>query len=113
MSKKIKLYDTGDLVEVTVWQDVLVQRVFKENTSKIGLVLEAELIEMPMAANEYEKEYEKSEYEWMYRVLLPDGEVSEIWDYEIKPVNVMGKEYNTLSQQALEKKNGREHTKRT
>ena len=111
MSTKIKLYDTGDLVEVTVWQDVLVQRVFKENTSKIGLVLEAELIEMTM--NEYEKEHGKSEYEWMYRILLPDGEISEIWDYEIKPVNVMGKEYNTLSQQALEKKNGREHTKRT
>lgn len=108
MSTKIKLYDTGDLVEVTVWQDLLYQKVFKENTSKIGLVLEAELISM-----DGESGLHDPTYEWMYRILLPDGEIIETWDYEIKPVNVMGKEYNTLSQQALEKKNGREHTKRT
>ena len=107
MSTKIKLYDTGDLVEVTVWQDVLYQHGFKENTSKIGIVLEAELVEMDDADGF------KDEHEWMYRILLPDGEITETWDYEIKPVNVMGKEYNKLSQQALEKKNGREHTKRT
>jgi len=104
MSTKIKLYDTGDLVEVTVWQDVLYQKVFKENTSKIGLVLEAELINIDGEGNI------ESTSEWMYRILLPNGEITETWDYEIKPVNVMGKEYNKLSQQALEKKNGSEHT---
>lgn len=107
MSKKIKLYDTGDCVEVNVWQDMLIQRVFKENTTRIGLVLEAEYVEMD------DGDGFRDGHEWMYRILLPDGKITEAWDYEIKPVNVMGKEYNTLSQQALEKKNGREHTKRT
>ena len=63
MSKKIKLYDTGDCVEVTVW----------EGYDKNGF------------------------HEWMYRVSLADGRVEEVWDYEIKPVNVMGKDYNTIS----------------
>ena len=108
MSTKIKLYDTGDLVEVTVWEDMLVQRVFKENRSKIGLVLDAELVELDAESGLHDPSYE-----WLYRILLPDGEINETWDYEIRPVNVMGKEYNKLSQQALEKKNGREHTKRT
>ena len=108
MSKKIKLYDTGDCVEVTIWQGCDKEGFFN-NAQVVGLVLEAELVEMDGTIEEY---FDPT-YEWMYRVALPSGEIAEVWDYEIRPVNVMGKEYNTLSQQALEKKNGREHTKRT
>ena len=107
MSTEIKLYDTGDCVEVTVWQGCDKEGVFN-NAQVVGLVLDAELVEM-----DGESGLHDPTREWMYRVLLPDGNVAEAWDYEIRPVNVMGKEYNTLSQRALEKKNGSEHTKRT
>ena len=110
MSTKIKLYDTGDCVEVSTWGGTDKDGFF-QNIQVVGLVLEAELFEMDV--NEYEKEHGKPHHEWMYRILLPDGHITEAWDYEIKPVNVMGKEYNNISQQALEKKNGSEHTKRT
>ena len=92
MSTKIKLYDTGDCVEVTVWQGYD-KCGFLENAQKIGLILEAELVEMDGTIAEY---FEPT-YEWMYRVALPDGTVAEAWDYEIRPVNVMGKEYNNSS----------------
>ena len=92
MSEKIKLYDTGDCVEVSIWQGYD-KSGFLENAQKIGLVLEAELIEMDGTIDEY---FEPT-YEWMYRVSLPDGTVTEAWDYEIRPVNVMGKDYNNIS----------------
>lgn len=106
MSEKIKLYDTGDCVQVHCWGGTDSAGFF-ESVNRIGLVLEAELVDMDV--NEGDGVHDKQE--WMYRVSLPDGRIVEAWDYEIRPVNVMGKEYNTLSQQALEKKNGSEHTK--
>ena len=50
----------------------------------IGLVLEAELVEMDM--DDIDNPTHDGE-EWLYRVILPDGRVTEAWDYEIKPVN--------------------------
>ena len=91
MSKKIKLYDTGDCVQVTVWQGYD-KNGFLENVQRIALVLEAELVEM-----DGESDLHDASEEWLYRVSLPDGRVEEVWDYEIKPVNVMGKDYNTIS----------------
>ena len=108
MSKKIKLYDTGDCVEVSTWDCIGIDGHFKPGR-EIGLVLEADLVEMDGSDNNHIDPIN----EWMYRVSLPDGRIVEAWDYEIRPVNVMGKEYNNISQQALEKKNGSEHTKRT
>ena len=90
MPKKIKLYDTGDCVEVTIWEGYD-KNGFLENAQRIALVLEAEYVEMD------DSDGFKDGYEWMYRVSLPDGRVEEVWDYEIKPVNVMGKDYNTIS----------------
>ena len=107
MSTEIKLYDTGDCVEVSTWDCADLDGYFKPGRA-FGLVLEAELVEMDGASGLHDPHRE-----WMYRVALPDGRIVEAWDYEIKPVNVMGKEYNNISQQALEKKNGSEHTKRT
>ena len=60
-------------------------------TRMVGLVLEAELIDMDDNAVVGDGK------EWMYRVVLPSGRITEVWDYEIKPVNVMGKEYNNIS----------------
>ena len=91
MSKKIKLYDTGDCVQVTIWEGYD-KNGFLENAQRIALVLEAELVEM-----DDESGLHDASEEWMYRVSLPDGRVEEVWDYEIKPVNVMGKDYNTIS----------------
>ena len=93
MSKKIKLYDTGDCVEVTVWEGYD-KNGFLENVQRIALVLEAVYVEMDDANPAHEGE---DGHEWMYRVSLADGRVEEVWDYEIKPVNVMGKDYNTIS----------------
>ena len=92
MPKKIKYYNTGDCVEVTVWEGCDSDGFF-HNVQRVGLVLEAEYIEMDDADGI------KDGHEWMYRVSLPDGRVTEVWDYEIKPVNAIGKEYNNLSHQ--------------
>ena len=94
MSTKIKLYDTGDCVEVTIWQGCDKEGFFN-NAQVVGLVLEAELVEMDDGNSAFEGD---DGHEWMYRVAIPDGKIVEVWDYEIRPVNVMGKEYNTLSQ---------------
>jgi len=67
---------------------------FLEHAQRIGLVLEAELVEMDGESGLFEPTQE-----WMYRVSLSDGTITEVWDYEIKPVNAMSKEYNTLSHQ--------------
>lgn len=96
MSKKIKLYDTGDCVEVTVWEGCSKEGFF-HNTQIVGLVLESVYVEMDNGNPQFSGD---DGYEWMYRVSLPDGRIAEVWDYEIKPVNVMGKEYNTISRQA-------------
>ena len=92
MSKKVKLYDTGDCVEVTTWNGCDSDGFFCP-AQHVGLVLEAIYVEMDSAAHTSDFDGK----EWMYRVSLPDGTIAEAWDYEIKPVNVMGKEYNNSS----------------
>ena len=100
MSEKIKLYDIGDCVEVSTWGGCDKEGFF-HNAQIVGLVLEAELVEM-----DGHTDYFDATKEWMYRVALPDGTVTEAWDYEIRPVNVMGKEYNTNTKQNNRKLNG-------
>lgn len=106
MPKKIKLYDTGDCVEVTTWQGCDKEGFFN-NVQVVGLVLEAELVDMDGESGLFDPTQE-----WMYRVSLPDGTVAEAWDYEIRPVNVMGKEYNNISPQTRGI-NGRTQEKRS
>ena len=95
MSTKIKLYDEGDCVEVATWINDETDGFFVP-TRQIGLVLEAELVEMDVdeGSGVHDKE------EWLYRVVLPCGRITEVWDYEVRPVNAMGKEYNNISRQA-------------
>ena len=95
VSTKIKLYDEGDCVEVIVWNHN--RDDFFTPSTVIGLILEAELITMDV--NEGDGLNEKEE--WMYRVSTSNGKIVEAWDYEIKPVNVMGKEYNNISHQPV------------
>ena len=93
MSTKIKLYDEGDCVEVTVWEHN--RSDFFTPSCVVGLILEAELVEMDVNEGDGLKEKE----EWMYRVSISNGKIVEAWDYEIRPVNVMGKEYNINTKQ--------------
>lgn len=95
MSTKIKLYDCGDCVSVNTWESCDEDGFFVPGRA-IGLVLEAQLVEM----GDNEDMNMHDEKEWMYRVILPSGRVTEVWDYEIRPVNIIGKEYNNSSQQA-------------
>ena len=92
MSTKIKLYDKGDCVEVNTWEVACEDGFFKPGRA-IGLVLEAELVEM-----DAEDAHHGGVHEWMYRVILPDGRVTEVWDYEVRPVNSINTKYNNLSQ---------------
>ena len=94
MSTKIRLYGEGDCVEVSTWDSCCENGFFKPGRA-IGLVLEYELVEM---ADE-EAGYGETK-EWMYRVILPDGRVTEVWDYEVRPVNILPTEYNNLSHKA-------------
>ena len=82
MSEKIAEHSVGDCVEVTVF-DHHAEIGFFDAVQRIGLVLESELVEMDV--NEGDGVHD--EFEWMYRVSLPDGRVVEVWDYEIKHVN--------------------------
>ena len=93
VSKKVKLYDTGDCVEVTTWDGCDAEGFFCP-AKHVGLVLEAVYIEMDDAARAFVND---DGCEWMYRVSISDGQIVEAWDYEIRPVNVLGKEYNNLS----------------
>lgn len=93
MSKKIKLYDEGDCVEVSTWVNDDTQGFFVP-AKIIGLVLEAELVEM-----DGESGLHDPTCEWMYRISVSNGKIVEAWDYEIRPVNVMGKDYNTSTNQ--------------
>ena len=94
MSTKIRLYDKGDCVEVSTWDCCCEDGFFKPGRA-IGLVLDYELVEM---ADE-EAGYGEGK-EGMYRVILPDGRVTEVWDYEVRPVNTLPTEYNKLSHKA-------------
>ena len=93
MSTKIKLYDKGDCVEVSTWINDDSDGFFVPSR-QIGLVLEAELIEMDSEDAHHDGR------EWLYRVILPDGRVTEVWDYEVRPVNSLPTEYNKLSHPA-------------
>ena len=93
MSTKIKLYDKGDCVEVSTWDCCCEDGFFKPGRA-IGLVLEAQLVEMDSEDAHHDHR------EWMYRVILPDGRVTEVWDYEVRPVNTLPTEYNKLSHPA-------------
>ena len=93
MSKKIKLYEKGDCVEVNTWEVACEDGFFRPGRA-IGLVLEAELVEL-----DDEDAHHHGSHEWMYRVILPDGKVSECWDYEVRPVNTLLPEYNNISHQ--------------
>ena len=95
MSEKIKLYKHGDCVEVSTW-DCCDEDGFFRPGRAIGLVLEAELVEMDVN----EGDGIRDTHEWMYRVILPSGSVTEVWDYEVKPVNTLPDGYNNLSHQA-------------
>ena len=93
MSTKIKLYEKGDCVEVSTWDCCCEDGFFKPGRA-IGLVLEAQLVEMDSEDAHHDPR------EWMYRVILPDGRVTEVWDYEVRPVNSLPTEYNNLSHPA-------------
>ena len=93
MSTKIKLYEKGDCVEVSTWDSCCEEGYFKPGRA-IGLVLEAQLVEMDDANPAFEGD---DGHEWMYRVVLPDGRVTEVWDYEVRPVNSLNTKYNNLS----------------
>ena len=79
MSKKVKQFRKGDLVECFVW--ACDHEEFLVPGRSIGLVLEAEKVEMG------EVDRHEYGYEWMYRVSLTDGRIVEAWEYEIKLVN--------------------------
>ena len=100
MSEKIKLYDEGDCVEVSTWDCCDEDGFFKPGKA-IGLVLEAQLVEM-----DSEDAFHDSR-EWMYRVILPNGRVTEVWDYEVRPVNTLPTEYNNLSHQPDRRTDGK------
>ena len=89
MPEKIAMHDVGDCVEVSTWINDIEDGFFKPARA-IGLVLEAELVDMDV--NEGDGIHDKQE--WMYRVLLYDGRVTEVWDYEIKHVNSNNIKYN-------------------
>jgi len=94
MSKKIAQHSIGDCVEVSTWEHET--DGFFHPGRAIGLILERELVEMDMDDIDNPTHGEE---EWLYRVSLPDGRVTEVWDYEMIPVNFMGKEYNNISHQ--------------
>ena len=81
MSKKIKRYKVGDCVEVSMWAHG--KDDFFTPAKGIGIVLEVELVDMDV--NEGAGVHDKQE--WLYRVVLTDGTITEQWDYEIKLVN--------------------------
>ena len=58
----------------------------------IGLVLEKELVEMDGESGQL-----GHAKEWLFRVSLPDGRITEVWDYEIKHVNSSKSKYNNIS----------------
>jgi len=101
MSEKIRLYGKGDCVEISTW-DCCDEDGFFRPGKAIGLVLEAELVEMADEAEGYGETTE-----WMYRVILPNGRVTECWDYEVRPVNTLTTEYNKLSHQPNRRTNGK------
>ena len=81
----------GDCVEVSTWMHDDADGFFIPGKS-IGLVLEKEIVEMADESAGYGEAKE-----WLYRVSLPDGQITEVWDYEVKHVNSSTKKYNNIS----------------
>ena len=73
------MHDIGDCVEVSTWEHET--DGFFHPGKAIGLVLERELVDMD------DPDGKGDGKEWLYRVSLPDGRVTEAWDYEIRHVN--------------------------
>jgi len=71
----------GDCVEVSTWIHDDPAGFFVPGKA-IGIVLEKELVQMADEAEGYGESKE-----WLYRVSLPDGRITEVWDYEVKNVN--------------------------
>ena len=98
MSKEIDCqgvpHNIGDCVEVSTWHH-LPKDGFFHPVQMIGLVLERELVEMAEEGEGYGETKE-----WLYRISLSDGKVTEAWDYEVKHVNSTNIKYNNLSHQA-------------
>ena len=81
MPKKIKRYRVGDCVEVSTWAHG--KDDFFTPSKGIGIILDVELVDMDV--NEGDGVHDKQE--WLYRVAVTDGTITEVWDYEIKLVN--------------------------
>ena len=90
MSEKIAMYDIGDCVEVSTWISDDSDGFFVP-ARQIGLVLESMLVDMDDPDGKHDGK------EWLYRVSLPDGRVTEVWDYEVKHVNSIVTKYNNIS----------------
>ena len=93
MSKTIREHNVGDCVEVSTWVHDDCDGFFIP-CQAIGLVLGFELVDMAEESEGYEKTAA-----WLYRVTLPDGRITEAWDYEIKHVNSNQGNYNIISHQ--------------
>ena len=91
MPKTIKTHNIGDCVEVSTWVHDCSDGFFVP-AKEIGLVIEAELVEMDAEVCDAQQTKE-----WLYRVCLPDGRVCEVWDYEVKHVNSNSVKYNNVS----------------
>ena len=85
MSKEIDCqgvpHSIGSCVEVSTWMHDGDDGFFVPGKA-IGLVLERELVEMDGESGLFDPTKE-----WLYRVSLPDGQIVEAWDYEVKNVN--------------------------
>ena len=90
----------GDCVEVSTWEHET--DGFFHPGHAIGLVIEKELVEMDGESGLFDPTKE-----WLYRVSLPDGRISEVWDYEVKHVNSNTPKYNNISHQANRRPNGK------
>ena len=112
MSKKIKTHNIGDCVEVSTWIHDGSDGFFVP-AKEIGLVIEAELVEMDAEVTDrHYLSVDQQTKEWLYRVSLPDGRVCEVWDYEVKHVNSNIAKYNNVSPQTRGT-NGRTQEKRS
>jgi len=82
MRKEINEYQIGECVAINDAVRGIRATVIKD---VVGIVLNKELVEM-----------DENMSEWLYTVSIPSG-VDDFWPYEIKPVNLLGKSYNTMN----------------
>mgnify|MGYP001260122263 CR=1 FL=1 len=98
MSKKIAKHNIGDCVEISTWEHET--DGFFHPGKQIGLVLEKELVDMADPDAGYGETME-----WLYRVTLPNGRITEVWEYEVKHVNSHTTKYNNISHQVNRRPN--------